>query len=172
MIEGVRLTSGDGLRMAIDGVEPLVSEIGPDAAAVGEGTGASGPHHERVVVRPMTPRPADREAGRRRFEVVIDGWRFEVTAEPAARARLRERAARTRESSHHGREVIHARIPGRVVRVWVASGDHVAAGQRLLAVEAMKMENEIRSSRSGTVESVTVSVGQTVELGDELVVVG
>jgi biotin carboxyl carrier protein len=57
------------------------------------------------------------------------------------------------------------------VSVAVAAGDDVAAGQRLLAVEAMKMENELRAPRDGTVERVTVAVGQTVELGDPLVVI-
>ena len=54
--------------------------------------------------------------------------------------------------------------------VAVAAGDAVVAGQRLLAVEAMKMENELRSPRAGTVDRVAIAVGQTVELGDPLVV--
>ena len=45
------------------------------------------------------------------------------------------------------------------------------AGQRLLAVEAMKMENELRSPRAGTVDRVADAPGQTVELGDPLVVI-
>ncbi len=53
----------------------------------------------------------------------------------------------------------------------VEAGDTVVAGQRLLAVEAMKMENELRSPRAGTVERVAAAVGQTVELGDPLVVI-
>ena len=53
----------------------------------------------------------------------------------------------------------------------VTPGDTVAAGQRLLAVEAMKMENELRAPRDGVVERVEVGVGQTVELGDSLVVI-
>ena len=55
--------------------------------------------------------------------------------------------------------------------VAVAAGDDVVAGQRLLAVEAMKMENELRSPRAGTVDRVATAVGQTVELGDPLVVI-
>ena len=50
-------------------------------------------------------------------------------------------------------------------------GDVVAAGARLLAVEAMKMENEVRAPRAGTVERVAVGAGETVELGDILVVI-
>jgi biotin carboxyl carrier protein len=67
--------------------------------------------------------------------------------------------------------VVRAQIPGRITRVWVAAGDHVEAGQRLLAIEAMKMENEVRTPRAGIVESVAATVGSAVELGDELVIV-
>jgi pyruvate carboxylase subunit B len=58
------------------------------------------------------------------------------------------------------------------VRVWVKEGESVDTGQRLLAVEAMKMENEIRAPRAGTVESIAVAVGGLVERGDELVTIG
>ena len=64
--------------------------------------------------------------------------------------------------------MVKAQIPGRVGRLWVAEGDTVEAGQRLLAIEAMKMENEVRAPHAGTVESVRVAAGSSVELGDEL----
>jgi biotin carboxyl carrier protein len=70
----------------------------------------------------------------------------------------------------HGPTEVRAIIPGRVVSVAVTAGDDVSAGQRLLAVEAMKMENELRAPRDGVVERVAVAVGETVELGDPLVV--
>jgi biotin carboxyl carrier protein len=62
-------------------------------------------------------------------------------------------------------------MTGRVVRIWVAVGDTVEAGQRLLAIEAMKMENEVRAPRAGVVASVLVAVSDSVEHGDELVTV-
>ena len=58
-----------------------------------------------------------------------------------------------------------------MVAVAVVVGDAVTTGQRLLAVEAMKMENELRAPRDGTIDRVVVAVGQTVELGDSLVVI-
>ena len=70
-----------------------------------------------------------------------------------------------------GSAVVKAQIPGRVVRLWVAEGDTVEAGQRLLAIEAMKMENEVRAPRAGTVESIRVAADSSVELGDELLTV-
>ncbi|MGH9772108.1 MAG: biotin/lipoyl-containing protein [Candidatus Acidiferrales bacterium] len=52
------------------------------------------------------------------------------------------------------------------------AGDAVEAGQELLVVEAMKMQNEVRSPKSGTVERLLVAVGQTVRTGESLVIIG
>jgi biotin carboxyl carrier protein len=107
-----------------------------------------------------------------RLEVVVDGWRFDLLVEDADRADLRARATRARDTSgQHGPIEVRAIIPGRVTSVAVAVGDAVTAGTRLLAVEAMKMENDVRSPRDGAVERVLVAPGQTVELGDVLVVI-
>jgi biotin carboxyl carrier protein len=63
-------------------------------------------------------------------------------------------------------------MPGRVVRVLAAAGDDVAAGQGLVVIEAMKMENEIRAPRAGRVLELGVREGQAVEAGALLAVVG
>jgi biotin carboxyl carrier protein len=60
-------------------------------------------------------------------------------------------------------------MPGVVIKVLVKKGQLVAAGDVLLVLEAMKMENEIRSDRSGTIGSIDVSEGQQVQTGDPLV---
>ncbi|RPJ54475.1 MAG: hypothetical protein EHM24_31740 [Acidobacteria bacterium] len=62
-------------------------------------------------------------------------------------------------------------MPGKIVRVLVAPGDHVAARQGLVVVEAMKMENELRAPRAGRVKDVHVAEGALVESGRLLVVV-
>jgi biotin carboxyl carrier protein len=67
---------------------------------------------------------------------------------------------------------IKAPMPGRVVRVLVAVGDHVGARQPVVVVEAMKMENELRSPRDGTVKQILVTPGTAVEAGAVLVTVG
>jgi biotin carboxyl carrier protein len=109
-------------------------------------------------------------AGTRSVEVVVDGWRFELAVEDAERAALRRRATRSRdEIAASGPTEIRAIIPGRVAAVRVAGGDRVAAGQSLLVVEAMKMQNELRAPRDGTVERVSVGEGETIERGDLLV---
>jgi len=59
-------------------------------------------------------------------------------------------------------------MPGKVVRLLVKAGDRVEAGQGLFVVEAMKMQNEIRSPKSGTVERVLVAEGQAVNSGEVL----
>ena len=60
-------------------------------------------------------------------------------------------------------------MPGVVIKVLVKEGQRVAAGDVLLVLEAMKMENEIRSDRTGTIASIDVSPGQQVQTGDPLV---
>ena len=111
-------------------------------------------------------------AGVERVEIVIDGWRFELDIERERRAGLRERATSIGSDGARGGPVeLHAIIPGRVVSVDVAEGDTVEAGERLLVLEAMKMQNEIRAARGGTIGRVLVGEGQTVELGELLLVI-
>jgi biotin carboxyl carrier protein len=69
-----------------------------------------------------------------------------------------------------GPQEVRAPIPGKVVSVAVAAGDTVAAGQPLVVLEAMKMQNQISAEGAGTVESVSVSPGMTVDGGQVLVV--
>jgi biotin carboxyl carrier protein len=62
-------------------------------------------------------------------------------------------------------------MPGKVVRVLVATGDTVRARQPVVVVEAMKMENELRASRGGTVAEVHARQGMSVDAGALLVVI-
>ena len=66
-------------------------------------------------------------------------------------------------------EQLHAPIAGKVVKLLVAEGDTVAAGQGVIVLEAMKMENELVAERGGTVTAVHKTVGQAVDTGDVLV---
>ena len=70
-----------------------------------------------------------------------------------------------------GEQAVTAPMPGRVVRVLVAPGDTVAARQGVVVVEAMKMENELRTPKAGVVKDVAVTPGTLVEAGRVLVVV-
>lgn len=68
-----------------------------------------------------------------------------------------------------GRRIVKAYMPGRVVEVRVAAGDRVEAGQPMVVLEAMKMQNEIQAERSGVVAHIFVAAGEAVEGGDPLV---
>ena len=70
-----------------------------------------------------------------------------------------------------GRQQIIAPMPGKVVRVLVQIGDKVEAGEGLVVVEAMKMQNEVRSPKRGTIERLLAKEGQPVNAGEVLVVV-
>jgi len=110
--------------------------------------------------------------GIRSVEVIVDGWRFLLSVEDEARASLRERATRAGAAAGGGGGALEIRaiIPGRIASVAVTPGESVDAGQTLLAVEAMKMQNELRAPRGGTVMRVPAAVGATVEVGDVLVI--
>jgi len=70
-----------------------------------------------------------------------------------------------------GPRKIHAPMPGRVVRILAAEHAEVIAGQGLIVVEAMKMQNEIKSSKKGVVKKILVKPGDAVNTGDVLVIV-
>ena len=114
----------------------------------------------------------------RRTAERLAGLEHELAASRAARAVESERRAALREkarrggavAAHGGPTEVRAIIPGRVVSVSVVPGDEVVAGQQLLVVEAMKMQNELRAPRPGTVTSVAVGEGRTIEVGDVLLV--
>ncbi len=103
------------------------------------------------------------------FRVMLHGELFEVRVED-------ERTRRLTRAGHQlppfGGEVpVRAPIPGMVTRVLVEQGQKVSAGQAMVLLEAMKMENEIRAPREGTVARVAVEPGQTVEQGHLLVTI-
>ena len=101
--------------------------------------------------------------------VLVNGNRVPVSViDPRARFR------RGREAAAHGGNgpaSVVAPMPGRIVKLLVAPGDAVTARQGLLVVEAMKMENELRAPRAGTVTAVRVAEGASVEANAVLVVI-
>jgi biotin carboxyl carrier protein len=83
----------------------------------------------------------------------------------------RRRSAHTGAAAVSGPQRLLAPMPGKVVRVLVQAGDPVTARQPVVVVEAMKMENELRAGRDGTVAEVHAREGQSVEAGTLLVVI-
>jgi biotin carboxyl carrier protein len=78
---------------------------------------------------------------------------------------------RGRTVDDHGPRKLTAPMPGKIVRVLVSEGAEVEAGAGVLVVEAMKMQNEIKSPKKGTVQRILVSQGAAVNAGDVLAIV-
>jgi len=83
--------------------------------------------------------------------------------------RLRSAAAASAQADGAAR--IIAPMPGKVVRVLVEAGAQVAAGDGIVVVEAMKMQNEMKSPKAGLVSSLEVEQGDTVNAGDVLAII-
>ena len=118
-----------------------------------------GTHVYRVV--------AEKRQGRGMYTLWVDGYRFETEALDERTRSIRDLSAAT--AGPTGPAPIIAPMPGLIVRVNVSVGDRVEAGQGLVVMEAMKMENELRAIAPGTVRSVEVSPGTAVEKGALLV---
>ena len=101
------------------------------------------------------------------FDVSIHGHSYEVTIVDPKRLRSGQNSDR----HHHGVAEILAPMPGKVVRVQTEVGATVEKGAGVIVVEAMKMQNEMKSPRDGTVVSIKVKPGDTVNAGDVLAVV-
>jgi acetyl/propionyl-CoA carboxylase alpha subunit len=109
----------------------------------------------------------EKRQGRGRYSLWVDGYRFETEALDERTRSIRDLSAASAGPS--GPAPIIAPMPGLIVRMYVSVGDHVEAGQGLVVMEAMKMENELRATTAGTVKSVEVTPGTAVEKGTLLV---
>ena len=110
---------------------------------------------------------AEKQPGRGKYTLWVDGYRFETEALDERTRSIRDLSAAT--AGPTGPAPIIAPMPGLIVRVNVSIGDRVEAGQGVVVMEAMKMENELRATAAGTVRSVEVSPGTAVEKGALLV---
>ena len=77
-------------------------------------------------------------------------------------------ALRHAHQGQQGTAQVRAPMPGKVIRVLVKDGDSVQANQGILVMEAMKMQNEIKSPKNGTVKKIGVTAGSAVNSGDLL----
>jgi biotin carboxyl carrier protein len=100
------------------------------------------------------------------LHVWVGSTRFAVEVRDPRSLRGRARAA-----EDHGPRKIVAPMPGKVVRLLVREGDEIEAGAGVAVVEAMKMQNEIKSPKKGTIQKILVSEGSAVNAGDVLIVV-
>ena len=139
----------------------LLLEGGGRAGAAGPaGAAAPGLALSREVT--VAPDPASGL-----LSVVVDGMPITVALNG------RRRSGRKEDGAHAGTgpQRIVAPMPGKIVRVVVGVGDRVLARQPLIVIEAMKMENELRAGREGTVAELHVQDGQSVNGGALLAVI-
>jgi len=90
------------------------------------------------------------------------------------RAQVRDpRSLRSRSgvADDHGAKKLTAPMPGKVVRILLSQGTAVEAGAGVLVVEAMKMQNEVKSPKKGTIQKILVTEGAAVNAGDVLAIV-
>jgi len=102
------------------------------------------------------------------YRVLVDGRNYHINLVDERRVRV---GGTQSGLELQGRQLISVPMPGKIIAVLVSEGDAVEKGQGLVIVEAMKMENEVRSPATGTVRDIKVKPGDTVEGGAVLVVV-
>ncbi len=156
-----------GDTVVVDGEEFPVSIVrGDDYDTVTAGS---------VSYRVALPPEGERESG---MAIEVDHRPFTLDYEGSlgggpARPAPRERSGGASSAPAAASNVpggVAAQLAGKVLRVEVQEGDAVEAGQLLLVLEAMKMENEINAPKAGTVKSVTVAEGAQVSEGETLVI--
>ena len=107
------------------------------------------------------------ESARGALIVSIEGHRFEIEVRDPRRMSKHGAGA-----AGGGVQTLASPMPGKVVRLLVAVGDAVEAGQGVLVIEAMKMQNELKASHAGTVLTIAAKEGATVAAGEALATIG
>jgi biotin carboxyl carrier protein len=119
--------------------------------------------HEIAVV--------EQPVGSGNLTVHVDGTPVPVTLGTGNAPRGRARDGISSVSGNTGPRQVTAPMPGKVVKLLVRPGEAVAARQGVVVVEAMKMENELRAPKSGTVAEIKVAEGMSVEAGAVLAII-
>jgi biotin carboxyl carrier protein len=110
------------------------------------------------------------EEGPHGYHVVIGSRLFAITTPGLVRGRRAGGPADVEATTDTGEWVLTSPMAGVIQEVLVQPGDEVEAGQVVMVIEAMKMQNELHARRAGTVKAVYVTVGQRVEQGAPLLV--
>src|SRR6516164_11580131 len=99
--------------------------------------------------------------------LVIGSARYAIDVQDPRSLRTRRAAG----GGEAGPQKITAPMPGKIVRITVAETDEVKAGQGVIVMEAMKMQNEMKSPKDGRVQKILTSEGSTVNAGDTLAII-
>ncbi len=156
---------GERIAVELDGPHARVASDDGEVASLDPGTDS----HLRLLrigtaVHALEVR---RLPGRGRYALSIGGFRYEVEALDERTRAIRDLTAAAAVPA--GPAPLVAPMPGLIVRVNVEAGQVVQPGQGLVVMEAMKMENELRTQSGGTVKAILVEAGAVVEKGARLV---
>ena len=157
--------AGRRLEVTVDGEHVSVDGGAPQRAKLSEIEGT--PVRLVTVGHEVHRVTARRDGVRGKYVLRIDGRRYQVEALDERTRAIRDMSAAA--AGPAGPQPVKAPMPGLIVRIDVKSGDQVEAGQSVMAMEAMKMENELRAPAAGKVKAVLASVGDAVEKGALLV---
>jgi biotin carboxyl carrier protein len=150
--------SGERTRWTVDG-----SELDADADAVEVSPGIYS-----ILIGGKSLEARVEAKGDSQLRVTVAGREYDATIRNPRKWKRDRSAGAVAE----GRQQVTTPMPGKIVLVLAKSGDVVELGQGIVVVEAMKMQNEIRSPKSGTVERLLVVSGQTVNAGEVVAIVG
>jgi len=143
----------------VSGLRLNGSERGAECGWLADGEGQltlDGAHH-RVLARRMPEG----------WRLTVRGRTFDVTVEDERTRTLR--ALADRSAGGQGPRELRAPMPGLITRVLAEAGQRVNAGEGLVVIEAMKMENELRAREPGTVAGIAVRAGDVVDRDQVLV---
>jgi acetyl/propionyl-CoA carboxylase alpha subunit len=145
-------------QVRVDGGAPQTAQLS-DVAGTPVRLVTIGDTVHRVIAR--------RDGARGRYVLNHDGHQYEVDALDERARAIRDLSAAAGGAT--GPQPLKAPMPGLIVRVTVEVGDAVTAGQGIVAMEAMKMENELRAPAAGVVRAVHAKPGTAVEKGALLI---
>ncbi len=164
------------LRVDVDGAEFLLDVRRNNGTLDYALTGASAPFVGAASIVPAGEGAYSVLLGSASYLVRLGRDGDSIAVQVAGRQyRVRISDARDRKANHlvaaAGPVELRSQMPGKVVRLLVGPGDPVEAGQGVVVVEAMKMQNEITAPKSGTVQRIVAPEGATVGAGEVLLVI-
>lgn len=113
----------------------------------------------------------DFDIDKKQMSINLDGFSYDIVLKDATYEILQKYISKNSSSKSIGAGIVKAPMPGLVVKIFVEPDMPVIAGDKLLIVEAMKMENLLKSTINGTVKEVKIQEGSTVDKDTVLIII-
>ncbi|MFA6715204.1 MAG: biotin/lipoyl-containing protein, partial [Victivallaceae bacterium] len=149
----------------------ITATCGDKGIAFLKGDKPLGIRYKKDIEAAAAPAPKASNDAPASYTVTVDGKAFNVHVAPGGATTAAPAAAPAPASAGGATFEVKAPMPGKVFKMLVAKGDAVQAGDTVAVTEAMKMENEIKSEKAGTVVEIAAPEGAQVNTGDVLVVI-